>query len=148
LTWFLREHRSPSLLHNQELIRKNSGRVWIISGGFSDYIASVAGELGIPPNHVIANTFLWDGEQAIGYNTNSPLAHDNGKVAAARNLAFPAGQHVIMVGDGMTDYAVRKAGVVDEFIAYTETVRREPVVAVADRVAKDFDTLFHHLKWR
>ncbi len=41
----------------------------------------------------------------------------------------------------MTDYAVRGVGLVDEFVAYTETVARKPVIEVADKAVDSLDLI-------
>jgi hypothetical protein len=45
----------------------------------------------------------------------------------------------------MTDYLVRGVGAADVFIAYTETIRREPTVAVADYAAASFDDVLAYV---
>ena len=44
-----------------------------------------------------------------------------------------------MVGDGYTDYEVKKYNAADIFIAYTENINRKSVVKNADIVANNFD---------
>ncbi|MBP9667638.1 HAD-IB family phosphatase [Candidatus Saccharibacteria bacterium] len=134
---------SPSFLAHKDFIRHHAETTWIISGGFKDLIVPVVREFGIYESHVLANTFIWssDGQTITGYDHSNPLSQDDGKLQAVKALNFPTNVHTIMVGDGMTDYSIREEGLVDEFVAFTETIAREPVIAVADRVANSFDQL-------
>jgi hypothetical protein len=44
-----------------------------------------------------------------------------------------------MVGDGYNDYRTKEVGIVDQFIAYCEHVKRANVIALADSVAHNFN---------
>ncbi len=50
---------------------------------------------------------------------------------------------MILIGDGWNDAVMKQAGVVDRFYAFTEVVRREPVVAAADAEARSLDEVLH-----
>ena len=50
-----------------------------------------------------------------------------------------------MIGDGMTDFEVRREGACDYFAAWTESVVRPTVVANADIVAPHFEGLLSAL---
>jgi D-3-phosphoglycerate dehydrogenase len=134
----LAKRMSPSFRRNRDFFVRNLRTVIVVTSGFFECAAPVVEELGIPPSNVYANRFLYDSDGSItGLDTSSPLAGDGGKAAqvAALGLERP----VCVLGDGYTDYEIRKAGLADTFVAYTETVRREAVVAVADHVVSDFD---------
>lgn len=138
---------NPSVLAHRELIRAHADEVWIVSGGFRELIEPVAAEFGIAPEHVMANEFVWNSAgETTGCNRNQPLAHDGGKVESVRRLDLRG--RVVMVGDGMTDYAVRQAGLADVFVAYTETVDRAPVSLRADVIARDFGHVAEIAGWQ
>jgi D-3-phosphoglycerate dehydrogenase len=143
----LKQSVSPSFAAHKSYLQANAESIWIISGGFSDVIIPVVTEYGLLPNHVLANHFVWDspGQTAVGYSHDSPLAHTGGKIKALQSLNFPHSASIVMVGDGMTDYLVRGVGAADVFIAYTETIRREPTVAVADYAAASFDDVLAYV---
>lgn len=144
----LRYGLSPTFVENKELIERHADNIYVVSGGFCDIIQPVLKPFGLGAGHVIANRFVWSGSNVIGYDTNNPLAADDGKIKAVQSLGFDREScHIVMVGDGMTDFAVRKAGAADEFVAYTETARRKPVVAAADKAVASFDELFAYLGW-
>ncbi|HEV2082146.1 MAG TPA: phosphoglycerate dehydrogenase [Brevundimonas sp.] len=48
-----------------------------------------------------------------------------------------------MIGDGWTDAEVKLAGAADRFVAFTEIVRRDRVVAAADQEAATLDEVLH-----
>lgn len=135
LVSLLKSSVSPSFAANKAFFKQNAENIYIVSGGFKDFIVPVVADFGIDSSHVLANEFTWssDGQTIAGYDTSNPLAHNGGKIKAIQALNLPKNAHKIMVGDGMTDYAVRGVGLVDEFVAYTETVHRKPVVEVANR---------------
>lgn len=137
---------SPTFAKHTEWLAGHRANTWIISGGFRECIVPVAEHLGIDPSHILANTLLWseDGSHVIGYDSDNPLAHDDGKIAAVRELRLNP-DRTIMIGDGMTDYAVRGVGLASSFIVYTETARREEVVKRADIEARNADELVNHL---
>lgn len=138
LILLLQNSISPSFLAHKDFIRENAENIWVVSGGFSDFIVPIVSELGIKPSHVLANEFIWNGETATSYHHDNPLSKSGGKIAAIQRLSFPSSREIIMVGDGLTDYSVRGVGLADKFIAYIETIEREPTVAVADMVARSF----------
>ncbi len=107
----------------------------LVSGGLRQAIAPLASTLGITPGRLCAVDvhFARDGSYA-GFDDSSPLTTSDGKAEIVRALALP--RPIVFVGDGATDLAARPA--VDAFVAYTGFVRREPVVAKADRVAANF----------
>lgn len=132
LVEFLKSSISDSFLASKNFIKENSGSIWIISGGFEDYIFPVVSVFGIKKEHILANKFVLGGDgEVLGFDKGRFLAQDDGKVLAVKSLNLdPAG--VIVVGDGYTDYKIKEAGCADKFCAFCENVRRESVVEKAD----------------
>ena len=137
----LKRKIAPSFRRHKAAIRRNAAQIYVVSSGFRDYVVPVCAELGIAPDHVIANELRWskDGRTVVGYDTRSPLAQPLGKPAAVRALRLPG--TVIAVGDGATDCEIRDAGAAHEFVAYCENIARENVIARADRVVRSVDEL-------
>lgn len=137
----LKANISPSFIENKAFIQHHADTIWVVSGGFKDFIVPVVAAFGISADHVLANEFIWasDGSRAIDYDRSNHLSQNGGKIKAVKALNLPNDAHKVMVGDGMTDYAIRGVGLVNEFVAFTETVARKPVVEVADRVANSLD---------
>ncbi|HSW77599.1 MAG TPA: HAD-IB family phosphatase [Candidatus Chromulinivoraceae bacterium] len=140
LTELLKDTITDSALECEEWFDENADNIYVVSGGFEDYIIPVVEELGIPAGHVYANRFVYDDTgMVIGFDTSSNLSKPQGKVLQVAELELPS--PIIMVGDGMTDYEVRSKGEADEFWAFTQHVARPVVVERADRVLASFEEI-------
>jgi D-3-phosphoglycerate dehydrogenase len=136
---------SPSLRLHADELRQGADRVWVVTSGFHEWIDPVVEALGIDRSHVCANRLLWSADgRSLGLDPLSTLASPRSKPRAVRALGLVG--RVIAVGDGITDWEIRDAGVADEFIAFTETVARAPVVERADHVAAEFGSVLR--RWR
>lgn len=134
----LKESITDSALECEEWFADNADSIYVVSGGFLDYMLPVTDELGIPRSHVFANSFVYDKSgKVIGYDESSYLSRPQGKVLQVADLELPG--PIVMIGDGMTDYEVREKGEVDEFWAFTQHVTRSRVVERADRVLGSFE---------
>jgi D-3-phosphoglycerate dehydrogenase / 2-oxoglutarate reductase len=134
----LEKEITPSVNKHRDWFARNSDYIYIISGGFEEYIVPVVALLGIAADHVLANAFRLDGNGGIvGHDESRHLSKAGGKVrqVAALNLPRP----VIVIGDGYTDYEIRAAGKADEFWAFCENVNRPSVTKHADKILKSFD---------
>jgi D-3-phosphoglycerate dehydrogenase len=134
----LKDEITDSALECEEWFEENADSIYVVSGGFEEYIIPVVEELGIARSHVFANRFTYDEDGVInGVDASSLLSQPQGKVAqvAALELAKP----IIMIGDGITDYEVRAKGQADEFWAFTQHIARPAVVERADRVLSTFE---------
>ena len=110
----------------------------IVSGGILEAILPSARRLGFAGGdvHAVHVDFDERGEYS-GYDVTSPLASQHGKADVVRGLALP--RPLLAVGDGSTDASM--IPVVDTFAAFTGFVRREAVVALADRELRSFADL-------
>lgn len=110
--------------------------VWIVSGGFRDLLVPVGAALGLPEArvHGVASRWAADGSFA-GLEPDDAFARSKVEGVRAAGIAFA--RPAIGVGDGATDLALRDAGLVDVFVAYTEHVARPEVVGRADHEASD-----------
>jgi D-3-phosphoglycerate dehydrogenase len=134
----LKREISSSIAGHRTFFRQNADRIYVISGGFREYIVPVAEVLGLRPDHVLANTFQLDRDGWItGVDSKNPLSRSGGKTTAVRNLNLKGPIHVI--GDGYTDYEITKLGKRVTFYAFTENVRRPAVIKVAHRLVANFD---------
>ena len=135
---------TPSVLRNKEFFKQFADNIYIVSGGFADYIVPVAETFGISGSHVLANTFKYKRSGMIGgADMKSPLARNGGKAEAVAKLNFR--KDVYVIGDGMTDYEIREKGFCKKFIAFTENVKRKSVMDLADIVCPNFDDVLYHL---
>lgn len=133
----LKENITPSIIKNKEFFEKNGEQIYIISGAFKECILPITSPFGIPESHILANSFIIDkNDNIVGTDPNNPLSYSQGKVKIVQSLNLKG--KIIVLGDGYTDYEVKKEEVADVFVAFTENVRRENVISKADFVVKDF----------
>jgi D-3-phosphoglycerate dehydrogenase len=136
----LGENISDSAIKNKKFFKDNSEIIYIISGGFINYIAPIAQEFGISRDHILANEFLFDeGGQIEGIKKENFLAQQEGKAKAVNALGLDG--IIWVAGDGFTDYEIKQAGSADKFVAFIENVKRDSVVEKADYVVESFDEL-------
>ncbi|KUG06941.1 phosphoglycerate dehydrogenase [Solirubrum puertoriconensis] len=137
---------TESIRRNQAFFQQHADRVYIVSSGFREFIEPVVAEFGIPPEQVLANTFTFDAEGRItGFDPNNPLSQDGGKIRQLHLLGLDDAP-VYVLGDGITDYQIREAGLAARFYAFTENVARPAVVAQADEVVPSFDEFLYQNK--
>ena len=138
LTSVLRGKLTPSFERNAAWFRQESARLYVVSGGFKEFIAPVLEPFGFLASHLYANTFVFDeAGKIIGADWENPLSQEDGKTLLLESLALPRPR--LIIGDGFSDYQLRASGACDQFFALVENVRRAGVVAGADRVLASFD---------
>ena len=134
----LKKKVSPSFTRNKAFFKKNKDEIYVISAGFKEFIIPIVGMLGIPPEKVFANTFLFDENEKIsGFDRKNVLSKSNGKIDQIKQLNLKGEIHVI--GDGYSDYVMKSGGIAHKFYAFTENVSRKTAVAVADHITPTFD---------
>ncbi|MEK9176884.1 MAG: HAD-IB family phosphatase [Patescibacteria group bacterium] len=144
LVTLLMKSITPSVARHRDFFARHQDRVYVLSSGFKEYIEPVVGSLGIPAERVVANSFLFDGEGRVtGADLRNPLTGDKGKVVVVTSLGL--GKGTLMIGDGYTDYEVRKEGAAEAFILFSENVSREGVIAVADKNVANMEEFLYLL---
>ena len=134
----LRGKISPSIKRNRQFFRQYKENIYIISGGFKEFILPIVKPFSLNPDNVFANSFRLDKFGKItGLDKNNPLSKKDGKVKTVIKLGLRG--EVIVVGDGFTDYQIKAMGAAKHFVAFTENIRREAVVKNADHEAPNFD---------
>jgi D-3-phosphoglycerate dehydrogenase len=129
---------SDSFNRNKEFIAGFKNKIYIISNGFRDFIEPVVAPYGIAPEHVFANSFIYDEEGRItGFDPENALSSNGGKVAQLRQLDIDGDVYVI--GDGYTDYEIKAAGLANRFYAFTENVERNNIMEKADHITPNLD---------
>ena len=140
---FLLTKISPSFERNKEFLKENADDIYIVSGGFKEFILPVVTTLGIKPENVYANTFIFDeNANIIGLDQNNPLSQEKGKVKLLKTMNLKG--EISVIGDGFTDYELKAAGLANRFYAFTENVERASVVAVADHITPSLDEFLYH----
>ena len=138
LTKLLKKNISESIKKNKKFFQKNCRNIYMISGGFQEYICPVVEDFGIKKKNVLANKFIFDRSgNIIGFDKNRLMAKNNGKVKEVKRLGLKGEAWII--GDGYTDYQIKEAGAAQKFIAFCENIRRDKIIQKADLVARDFD---------
>jgi HAD superfamily phosphoserine phosphatase-like hydrolase len=99
---------------------------WIVSGGFREVLVPAGRAMGIDAARVCGVSARWTDEGELDALVEDGF--DRSKVEGVRRAELRWPGPVVGVGDGSTDLALREAGLVDDFVAYCEHVRRESVV--------------------
>jgi D-3-phosphoglycerate dehydrogenase len=141
----LKEQVAESFVRNREFIRQYADQFYIVSNGFKDFIVPVVAEYGILPRNVFANDFIYDDEgNIVDFDRQNLLSSNNGKPRQIEQLKLDGEIHVL--GDGFTDYEIKKAGFADKFYAFTENISRQNVLENADHEAPNLDEVLYQHK--
>jgi D-3-phosphoglycerate dehydrogenase / 2-oxoglutarate reductase len=142
LVGFLHTKVSDSFTRNEKFLTDYADNILIVSGGFKEFIVPIVMTLGLKPENVYANTFVYDDEGNItGVDESNVLAHSKGKVKLLQQLNLEG--DVYAIGDGYTDFELRSSGLATQFFAFTENVEREKVTAEADHVVPSLDEFLY-----
>lgn len=129
---------SDSFNRNKEFLKKYASQILIVSNGFKDFIDPIVENFNIQSSQVFANSFKYDEKGGIiGFDETNLLATNNGKPEQIRRLNLQG--EIFVLGDGYTDYEIKKAGIAHKFYAFTENVRRARVLEHADHEAPNLD---------
>ncbi len=138
----LSDQVSESFTRNKEFIKQYSDQIYILSNGFKDFIVPIVEHFGIKEDQVFANEFIYDSQgKIIGFDKENLLSENNGKPKKIQSLNLKG--EVYVLGDGYTDYEIKKAGIAHKFYAFTENVRRENVLENADHEAPNLDEFLY-----
>jgi D-3-phosphoglycerate dehydrogenase len=133
---------SESFKRNKDFFSTYADQIYIISNGFREFIEPVVTEFGIKPQNILANEFLMDAQGKVtGFDTSNPLSANNGKSERLKDLNLPGDVYVI--GDGYTDYEIKRAGLANKFFAFTENIERHSVLEKADHIAPSLDEFLY-----
>jgi len=133
---------SISVKRNKAFFKKYSDDIYIISGGFKEIIIPIMKNYFIKEQNVFANTFTYDAKGNItGIDEKNILSRNNGKIKQLKKLNLKGELYVI--GDGYTDYELKKAGIAHKFFAFTENIERKTVSEKADHVTPSLDEFLY-----
>lgn len=135
---------SDSFKNNISFLKNNAENILIVSSGFHELIEPVVIQYGIKKENIFANKFLYDNDKVIGYDKKNPLSKSQGKVNILKELKLKGEVHVI--GDGYTDYEIKKEGLANYFYLFIENIKRESVVKNADYLLKSLDQFIKIIK--
>lgn len=143
----LKSKISSSVVRNANFFKQHADDTYIISNGFKEIIVPIVQEFGIKPENVLANSFVFDHQgKIVGFDESEELCENQGKALKIKSLNLDG--EVIMIGDGYTDYETVQHGVVSKFYAFTENVKRQVVLDLADRVAPSLDEILYDLSFK
>lgn len=144
LTTQLKKQITPSVKLNNQFFKQNADQIFIITGGFKEYVWPIVKKFGLAENHVLANSFIFDKKgNIIGFDKTNPLSREGGKPEKIKQLKLEGDIYVI--GDGITDYQIKEKNKSAKFFAFTENIERPAVMAKADEVIKTFDEFLFKL---
>jgi len=134
---------TDSFIQNKEFFKENRSNCYVISGGFIEIICPVLKSFNIPVENIFANNFIYDNEDnIISVDDNNPLSRDKGKIEIAKNIL---GQNII-IGDGYTDYEIKKFGYAEKFIQFSENINRPVLNSIADYTAYSFNDVRKYIE--
>ena len=129
---------SPSIKKNKLFIKKNSSNILIFSGGFKEIIIPIVSEYGINEKQIFANQFIYDSNGiVIGIDKNNNMSKKGGKVLMIKALKLSG--KIDVIGDGFTDYEIKKSGLASNFYAFIENINREKINQLSDKALNSFD---------
>ncbi len=138
----LKTRVSTSFARNKAFFKVNAASVYIVSGGFKEFILPVVLPYHILEKNVYANTFELDKEGNItGLDTQNPLSKEGGKVLLLNQWKLEG--DIYGIGDGHSDYQLKESGLIKKFFAFTENIAREPVIKKADHIVPSFDEFLY-----
>lgn len=138
----LRNKVSTSFNRNRAFFKSHQDHVYIVSGGFREFIIPVVTAFGIREENVYANTFIYDENgEIIGFDKTNPLSEEGGKVKLIRGMNFDG--PLFGIGDGHSDYQLKESGLIEKFYAFTENISRDKVVKNADHITPSFDEFLY-----
>jgi len=141
----LRDKVSDSFVNNTDFLKENKNNIYIVSSGFHEIIDPIVLEYDILKKNIYANRFIFDkSDKIIGYDKSNPLSTSKGKVKILKNLELKGSTHVI--GDGFTDFEIKKEGYADYFYLFTENIKRKSLIKNADFLLKSIDQFIHIVK--
>ena len=135
---------TDSFKENEEFLKNYSEQIFIVSSGFHELIDPIVTRYGINKNNIFANNFLYEKNKIIGFNKNNPLSKSHGKVEIVKSLNLKG--KVIVIGDGYTDYEIKRDGYADTFFLFIENIKRDSVIKSADYLLKSLDQLIKIVK--
>ncbi len=137
---FLKSNISNSFVKNKDFFNTNNKNCYIVSGGFKEIIVPLVKEFKISKKNIFANTFIYNNNN-IYIDENNPLFQNNGKNLIVKNIL---GTNII-IGDGYTDYEVKKYGNAKKFIQFIENVNRKSLNNKADFISNDFKKIISYI---
>ncbi len=137
---------SNSIIKNKKFFINNNKNCYIVSGGFTEIILPVVKSFGFKEENVFANQLIINDNKVKGVETKNPLSKDKGKVYIVNKHINQNNKTSIIIGDGYTDYELKKYNEAKYFIQFIENVNRKSLNKHADIIAKNFNEVINFIK--
>jgi len=138
----LKRKITASIVRNKEFFKKYSSNIYIISGGFKEYILPLFKPFGIDKKNIFANQFIFDAQgKIIGFDKKNLLSQDKGKIKQIKALNLSG--KIYVIGDSYTDYQIKKAGLADKFFIFCENIKRDALINKADHILPNLDEFLY-----
>ena len=137
---------TSSFLKNKKFLKENSNNCYVVSGGFKEIIDPIASRLGFKKDKIFANTFSFKNNTVNGIDKKNLLSIDKGKVEILKNYININENNTIIIGDGFTDYEIKKYNEAKYFIQFIENINRKSLNSKADLIASNFDQIIEFIK--
>ena len=136
---------TPSIKKNKLYIQENSSKIMIFSGGFKEIIIPIVSQYGIDKKQIFANEFIYDSYgNVVGINNNNNMSKKSGKILMVKALNMSG--KIDVIGDGFTDYEIKRSGLASKFYAFVENINRDNISLLADEVLYSFDDYINIVK--
>ena len=126
-----------TFVKNLDFFEKYINDVYIISGGFKNIIIPALKSISDKQWKVFANDMVFQNEKIIGIDKKNILSENFGKVNVVKSLNL--NNDVIVIGDGFTDYEIKKYNLANYFLCYTRHIKRKKIIKYADLECYDFN---------
>jgi D-3-phosphoglycerate dehydrogenase len=138
----LKKNITPSINRNKEFFKKYCKNIYIISGGFIEFIWPIVKPFGLEKKRILANCFIFNQDGVVcRIDKNNIMAQKKGKVQQIKALNLQG--KVYIVGDGYTDYQIKKEGLADKFFIFCENIKRGSVVKKSDYILPNLDEFLY-----
>ena len=139
----IQDRLTDSFIQNKVFFKQNNSNCYIVSGGFIEIIYPILKPFNISKKNIFANQFIYDHyENIISIDDKNPLSKDKGKVEIAKKIP---GQNII-IGDGYTDYEIKKFRCAEKFIQFSENINRSILNPLADYTAYNFNDVINYIE--
>ena len=138
---YLQNKLSDSFYDNLENFSKIIDNAYVVSGGFKEIIIPLLTPFGFKEDNIFANSFIANDDNDLSIDMNNSLSKDKGKIIVAEKI----NGRKIIIGDGYTDYELKKFGLANAFILFTENVHRKNLSEKADLIAQNFNEVFNYI---
>ena len=148
----IKNNISESFKKNKRFFEENADNCFIVSGGFKEIIAPIVKPYGFKSKNIFGNNFIYKNNgDILTVNRDNPLSKELGKIKIAeqinQNISISDKHKIsIILGDGYTDYEVKKYGEANYFIQFIENINRKSLNSMADLIADNFDDVIKFIK--